>query len=73
MVISAHIQKFLVKKLLIDDGSAVNALSWNTYKAMGGSIIDLKIIKNPITSFYGGITQPIGVVELVIEFGNQEI
>ena len=70
LVISAHIQNFLVKKLLIDDGSAINALSWNAYKAMGGSITDLKTIKNPITSFYGGTTQPMGVAKLTIEFGD---
>ena len=34
LVISAHIQNFLVKRLLIDDGSAVNALSWEAYKAI---------------------------------------
>ena len=34
MVISAHIQNFLVKRLLIDDESAVNALSWEAYKAI---------------------------------------
>ena len=39
---------------------------------MGGSITDLKAIKSPITSFYGGITQPMGVAELTIEFGDWE-
>ena len=72
MVISAHIQNFLVKRLLIDDGSAVNALSWEAYKAMGGSITDLKAIKSPITSFCGEKTQPMGVAELTIEFGDRK-
>ena len=72
LVISAHIQNFLVKRLLIDDRSVVNALSWEVYKAMGGSVTDLKAIKSPITSFYGGKTQPMGVAELTIEFGNRE-
>ena len=36
---------------------------------MGGSITDLKAI----TSFYGGTTQPMGVAELTIEFGDREI
>ena len=57
LVISAHIQNFLVKRILIDDGSAANALLWDAYKAMGGSVTDLKAIKNPITSFCGGTTQ----------------
>lgn len=72
LVVSAYIQNFFVKRLLIDDGSAVNALSWNAYKAMGGSITDLKTIKNPITSFCGGTTQPIGIVDLEVEFGNRD-
>ena len=70
LVISAHIENFLVKRLLIDDGSAVNALSLNAYKAMGGSITNLKAIKSPTTSFCGGTTQPMGMAELTIEFGD---
>ena len=72
LVVSAHIQNFLVKRLLIDDGSAVNALSWEAYKAMGGSVTDLKAIKSPITSFCDGKTQPMGVAELTVEFGDRE-
>ena len=58
--------------MLIDDGSAVNALSWEAYKAMGGSVTNLKTIKSPITSFYRGKTQPMGVAELTIEFNDRE-
>ena len=39
---------------------------------MGGSITNLKAIKNPITSFYGGITQPMGMAELTVKFGDRE-
>ena len=46
---------------------------WNAYKAMGGSITYLKIIKNPITSFYEGTTQPMGVTELTIEFSDRKM
>ena len=73
LVVSTYVHNYLVKRLLVDEGSTVNTLSWNAYRTMGGSVINLRTIKNPIISFYGGITQPIGVVELVIEFGNQEI
>ena len=72
LVISAHIQNFSVKRLLIDDGSAVNTLSWEAYKAMGGTVTDLKAIKSPITRFCGGKTQPMGVAELTVEFGDRE-
>ena len=40
---------------------------------MGGSITDLKTIKNPIISFCGGTTQPMGMTELTVEFGDHEI
>ena len=73
LVISAHIQNYLVKKLLIDDGSPVNVLSWNTYKAIGGLVTDLKTIKNLITSFSRGKIQPMGMVELTVKFGNRAI
>ena len=56
----------------MDDGSSVNALSWNTYKAIRGSITDLKTIKNLITSFCGGTTQPIGMAELTVKFSDRE-
>ena len=39
---------------------------------MGGSVTDLKAIKSPITSFCGGTTQPMGMAELTIEFGDRE-
>ena len=39
---------------------------------MGGSITNLKAIKNPITSFYGGLTQPMGMAELTVKFGDRE-
>ena len=39
---------------------------------MGGSVTDLKAIKSPITSFCEGKTQPMGVAELTIEFGDRE-
>ena len=51
LVISAHIQNFLVKKLLINNGSAVNTLSWNAYKAMGGSVLILKLLRIPSQAF----------------------
>ena len=37
---------------------------------MVGSVTDLKTIKNSITSFYGGTTQPMGMAELTVKFGN---
>ena len=40
------------------------------FQKMGGSLVDLKNTSNPITSFCGGTIQPMGSIELEIEFGN---
>ena len=34
---------------------------------MGGSFVNLKPIHNTITSFYGGMVEPIGHVDIVVE------
>ena len=39
---------------------------------MGGLLTNLKAIKNPITSFCGRTTQPMGMAELTVEFGDRE-
>ena len=39
---------------------------------MGGSIVDLKVMQNPITSFYAGTTQPMEIIELIIKLENQK-
>ena len=39
---------------------------------MGGSIVELKPTINPITSFYGETIQPMGSIELDIEFGERD-
>ena len=70
LVISAHIKNYLVRRMLVDDGSAVNVLTWEAFRTMEGSSVELKPITNPITSFCGGTIKPMGSVELNIELGE---
>ena len=56
--------------MLIDDGSAINILTWEAFRAMGGSSVELKPITNPITSFCGGTVKLMGTVKL--EMKSQE-
>ena len=58
--------------MLVDDGSTVNVLTWEAFRAMGGSSVELKPIINPIISFYGGTLQPMGSVELNIELEDRD-
>ena len=53
LVVSVYVNNYLIKRMLIDDGSAVNVLTWEAFKQMKGSRLDLKNTSNPITSFCG--------------------
>ena len=72
LVVSTYIKNYLVKRMLVDDGSTVNVLNWEAFRAMGGSSVELKLITNPITSFCRETVQPMGSVELDIEFRDRD-
>ncbi|XP_050238228.1 uncharacterized protein LOC126687717 [Mercurialis annua] len=72
LVIEAIINKFLVIKLLIDEGCAVNFMTWETYKRIGGELGKLKNCPVPIMGLGGAPIQPRGLSELMIEFGKGE-
>ena len=46
LVINTHIRNYLVKRMLVDDGSAINVLTWKAFQAIGGSSVELKPITN---------------------------
>ena len=56
--------------MLIDDRSAVNVLTWEAFRAIGGSFVEMKPIINLIISFYGGTIQLMGSIKLDIELGD---
>ena len=58
--------------MLVDDGSAVNVLTWDAFRVIGGSFVELKPITNPITSFCGGMVGLMGSIELDIELGDSD-
>ena len=71
-MISAYLNNYFAKRMLLDYGSLVNALSWHDFRAMEGSFVDLKPVHNTITSFYGGMVQLIELVGIAIELKNWE-
>ena len=72
LVINTHIRNYLVKRMLVDDGSAVYVLTWDAFQEMGGSSVELKPITNLMTSFCGGTVRPMGSIELEIELGDSD-
>ena len=72
MVVSAYVKNYLVKRMLVDGESAVNVLTWDAFRKMESSPVDLKNTSNPITSFYGRTIQPMGSIELEVEFRDRK-
>ncbi|XP_022895348.1 uncharacterized protein LOC111409539 [Olea europaea var. sylvestris] len=70
LVISAIVANFEVKRILIDNGSAANILSHETFTKMGISPEQLKTVKTPLQGFRGGIIVLEGVVELPLTLSS---
>ena len=71
IAVSAIINTFLVERILIDDGSAVEVLMWKAFKEMGLEESQLK----PSRPIYGFANQPIrpkGIITLPITIGQGE-
>ena len=64
--------KTVLKRMLVDDGSAVNLLTFEVYVALGLSPNKLRPVYTPIIGL-GGKQVPIeGAVDLKVEFGDEE-
>ena len=71
IAVSAIINTFLIERILIDDGSAVEVLMWKAFKEMGLEENQLK----PSGLIYGFANQPIrskGIITLPITIGQGE-
>ncbi|XP_022888909.1 uncharacterized protein LOC111404317 [Olea europaea var. sylvestris] len=71
LVISVIIANFEVKRILVDNGSAANVLSHETFVQMGISSEQLKPIKMPLQGFGGGVITPEGIVGLPLTLGKE--
>ena len=71
IAISTIINRFLVKRILIDDGSALEVLIWKAFQGMG---LDESQFR-PARPIYGFANQPIrakGVIILLVTIGQGE-
>ncbi|XP_022850727.1 uncharacterized protein LOC111372583 [Olea europaea var. sylvestris] len=71
LVISAIIANFEVKRILVDNGSAANVLSYEALVQMGILVEQLKPVKTPLQGFGGGVITPEGIVELPMTLGSE--
>jgi len=72
MVISVDIDRFTIKKTLVDQGSSVDILYWKTFKAM--RIPEFKMVPydDHVVGFSGERMGTKGYIELYSTFGQEK-
>lgn len=70
LVISMNMVNFKVKKILIDNGSIANILSYEVFTKVRISTIQLKEVKTPLQGFGGGVIIAKGVIELPLPLSS---
>jgi hypothetical protein len=70
IVITAHIDKWNVTRVLVDNGSQVEILSLSTFEQMGFSRKQLKEASKPLYGFGGMKIEPVGCISLPVSFGT---
>jgi hypothetical protein len=70
MVITAHIDKWNVMRMLVDIGSQAEILFRSTFEQMGFSQKQLKEASKPLYGFDGTKIEPVGCISLPVSFGT---
>jgi hypothetical protein len=68
MVLTVHIDRWDVSKILIDNVSQAEILFLSTFKKMGCDKKQLKELTKPLYGFSGKKIQPVGVITLPVSF-----
>jgi hypothetical protein len=71
MVLTVHIDRWDVPKILVDNDSQAEILFLSTFKKMGYDKKQLKKPTKPLYGFGGKRIEPIGVITLPISFGTK--
>ncbi|XP_068461572.1 uncharacterized protein [Phaseolus vulgaris] len=72
MVISVDVDRFTIRKTLVDQGSSVDILYWKTFKAMRTLEAEMVPYDDHAVSFYGERVGTKGYIELYTTFGQEK-
>jgi hypothetical protein len=70
MVITAHMDRWDVTRILVDNGSQVEVLFLLAFKQLGYDRRQLKESTKPLYGFDAKMIEPVGVITLPVSFGN---
>jgi hypothetical protein len=70
MVIIAHIDKWNVTRVLVDNGSTAEILFLSAFDQMDFDRKQLKKVSKPLYGFGGKRIKPVGSISILVSFGN---
>ena len=72
-MITARISDFLVKRVMVDQGSGANVMYPNLFKGLGLKDQDLMKYDSPLISFDGRVVIPQGQISLPVSMEAKEV
>jgi hypothetical protein len=70
MVLTVHIDRWDISRILIDNGSQVEIFFLSAFEKMGYDKKQLKDLTKPLYGFDGKRIEPVGVITLAVSFGT---
>ena len=73
LVVTLRIGGYDVKRVMVDQGSAVDVMYPNLYKGLGLKSEDLTTYNSPLVSFEGRMVAPKGLIRLPVQAGTDVV
>lgn len=73
LVVTFHIGRYGVKRLLVDEGSRAEIMYPDLYKRLNLKPEDLSRYDSPLVGFNGRIVTPKGMIKLPVQIGNEAV
>ena len=73
LVVTLRIEGYDVKRVLVDQGSAVEVMYPDLYKGLNLKLEDLTSYDSPLVSFEGKTVTPMGQTRLPIQIGSNVV
>ena len=73
LVVTLRISGYDVRRVMVDQGSAVDVMYPDLYKGLGLKPEDLTTYSSPLVSFEGRLVIPIGLIRLPVQLGTDVV
>ncbi|XP_030969583.1 uncharacterized protein LOC115989844 [Quercus lobata] len=73
LVVTLRIGGYDVRRVMVDQGSAVDVMYPDLYKGLGLKQEDLTVYNSPLVSFEGRLVIPMGLIRLLVQTGTDVV